>query len=167
MDLTFDERAMEGLTFTERKIMEEYLRGLKPKEIATRLKVSIKTVYKAVWKYRKNFRALHRERDLDRGRYPVNNIAATAIAMEMVAHGLRKVLEYSNMDKFDEVIILLRRIDDKLAKISDNLSQLLSTISGGTPITVKPTESPTTDNIESKLPDFLRDNPWLEVLRTR
>lgn len=168
MDLAFDERAMVGLTYTERKIMEEYLKGLKPKEIARRLKVSIKTVYKAVWKYRKNFRALHGIGKKS-GENSVNNIAATAIAMEMVAQGLRKALEYSNIDRFDEALVILKRIEDKLSKINNNLSQLIDIMSNSTSVNLRFREKSIRDSpfTREELPEFIRGNPWLEVLRTR
>lgn len=47
-----------GLTATERRIVEEYLNGHTPKEIAHKLNVSIRTVYKALYKYRKNLKEL-------------------------------------------------------------------------------------------------------------
>ncbi len=44
---------MARLTRTELAVGELYMRGMKPREIAQRLGISINTVYKAISKYRK------------------------------------------------------------------------------------------------------------------
>ncbi len=58
-------RALEGLTLTERKVIEEFSKGLRPKEIAQNLGISIRTVYKALYKYRRNLRNMGLEEEAE------------------------------------------------------------------------------------------------------
>jgi len=56
-ELEIVEKALATLTKTERRIVEEYLKTrASPKEISRKLGVSVRTVYKALYKYRKTLR---------------------------------------------------------------------------------------------------------------
>jgi len=68
--LAVDEELLRGLTDTERRIVEAYLKhGGRAKDIAGLLGVSERTVYKALYKYRK----LARERGLDASAFYLRN----------------------------------------------------------------------------------------------
>lgn len=54
-----------GLTVTEQRIVKEFLDGHEPKEISQKLGVSIRTVYKALYKYRKNLREMGLEKEAE------------------------------------------------------------------------------------------------------
>jgi len=73
--LTVDEELLSGLTDTERRIVEAYLRhGGRAKDIAGLLGVSERTVYKALYKYRK----LARERGLDASAFYLRSASSSA-----------------------------------------------------------------------------------------
>uniref|UniRef100_A0A7C4B8H4 Insertion element IS150 protein InsJ-like helix-turn-helix domain-containing protein n=1 Tax=Thermofilum pendens TaxID=2269 RepID=A0A7C4B8H4_THEPE len=71
--LAVDEELLSGLTDTEKRIVEAYLRhGGRAKDIANLLGVSERTVYKALYKYRK----LARERGLDASAFYLRNTSS-------------------------------------------------------------------------------------------
>ena len=119
------------LTSTEEKVIREYELGLKPKEIAAKLNISVKTVYKALWKYRK--------------------------IKGMRGHTREKSPEDSLIKTLIEIRDILLRIDKRIQNLEYSLSELIETFK----------EEYTIKDTGEELPSFLRDNPWIEILRLR
>ena len=118
---------------TEKKIIEEYIKGLKPREIARKLKVSVRTVYKATWKYRKSTKA--------------------------IGSGTSSKERHDLYDKkLDTIIMLLEKIEEELTHLNNSVNALSV---GFSLKSFKDTEK------REDLPSFLKDNPWIEVLRMR
>ena len=103
-----EDAALAKLTETERKIVEFYLdRGGKAKDIATKLGVSERTVYKALYKYRKALRELgldpsplYLRKSLAQGDsgngsmpLPTHGVKEKAIGEELVEEIVRRIRE--------------------------------------------------------------------------
>ena len=197
------EKALSALTETERKIIEEYLRTrAPPKEISKKLGVSVRTVYKALYKYRKILReeghdVSHlylvsvRSRSYGNGRQKIaarSSERQREIDIEWLKEEVKKIVEdyLSSLDgqhdgrktlekvplSDTESVRLLSRIIDLLEEINRNLillreqiimfngaSEAFSTKHGSTCLDAQ--------MVESHLPSYAQDNPWLEVLSSR
>jgi len=176
------------LTDTEKAIVKEYLNGLSPREIAEKLKVSIKTVYKALSKYRK----LQREKGLR----TQTQVAATSTPSTVTAEAsiseeaLLKVLAKILAEAFKEIQTkpsitvekptaqpanaeLLSALIKEIANLAEQIKELNKNLRS-LRYMIKISELPTREEIvasytpeEETLPSYLRENPWIEVLRKR
>lgn len=129
---------VERLTKTESIIVAEYLSRNPPpraKDLAAELGVSIKTVYKALYKYRKL-----------RGLREVSGSA--------VQEAVRKP-EDSDEKSLIEAMYELKLSVDRLNELLSALIELLSKNELGA---VRGVSAP------EDLPQFVRDNPWLEIV---
>ncbi|OYT31737.1 MAG: hypothetical protein B6U94_01970 [Thermofilum sp. ex4484_79] len=178
---------LENLTATEKKIVEAFLNGLTFREIADKLGVSIRTVYKAVYKYRRNLREMGRHEEAEklkrRGRRPkiekkavlsreasLDKIASKAI-YDVLYEYTRKIIErgIKAIDKEEcdgsDIYSKLNEIVQLLNAINENIIKMLNAISKIE--TVKTYETRTIFTGETEKLSFLIDNPWLEVLKSR
>jgi len=80
------------------------------------------------------------------GRWVLEELRALRELLEEVAAGQRLLL--------DEMKLVLA----KLEEVSGKLDRVLS---------AKPVPAPAAEPSDEELPDFLKDNPWLSVLRSR
>lgn len=178
------------LTDTEKAIVKEYLNGLAPREIAEKLKVSIKTVYKALSKYRK----LQREKGLQAqtpttatSTHSTSTVTAEASISE---EALLKVLAKILAEAFKEIQTkpsvsvekptvqpvnaeLLSALIKEIANLAEQIKELNKNLRS-LRYMIKISELPTREEIvasytpeEETLPSYLKENPWVEVLRKR
>ncbi|MCD6369656.1 MAG: sigma-70 region 4 domain-containing protein [Thermoproteales archaeon] len=134
-----EEKLLARLTETERKAVKEYLNGLKPKEIASKLGISVRTVYKALWKYRK-------------------------ISGEKVVRAKRRrIVEPSPTVNrlFSDLIRVLSELNATLIELNRNIGRLANLLEA------RDITRSTVKRIDAQLPSFLQENPWIEVLRMR
>ena len=162
MGVSVNVDALTELTATEKKAVREYLAGLKPKEIAAKLGISVRTVYKALWKYRKAIGAPARKR---------LKTAPQGLREEQVIPlvGLLSMLQQTSLfpkasKDLDEVlnnlVSLLTRLNVSLLKLNENIEKLIGLLERGG-------VSGTDLSSEAEVPSFLKNNPWTEVLRMR
>ncbi|WP_069808018.1 helix-turn-helix domain-containing protein [Vulcanisaeta thermophila] len=148
---------------------------LKPKEIAQKLGISVNTVYKAISKYRSLFRTI----DDNQPNNTINNTNGDgessdyngaftysinfSVIMNQQPTGGVVVRGYgvNEEELLNELRELRKLVEELLARISkmeslgcrDSPSPSIKTIVESGPV-------------DDPLPDFLRDNPWIDVLRS-
>lgn len=175
------------LTDTEKAIVKEYLNGLAPKEIAEKLKVSIKTVYKALSKYRKIQREKgqaveSRPKSITSkgGEILVNEEMLLRVLAKIIAEAFKE-LHLKNTVEVEYVkhaetksqidIEVLHALVKELSNLTEQLRELNKNLRSLRYI-IKISELPTREEgaPETKvetLPSYLRENPWVEVLKRR
>jgi len=187
------ERALAGLTATERRIVQEYLQGSEPKEISEKLGVSVRTVYKALYKYRRNLREMGLEEVAEklkvRSRRMLRRAKANSAASEGCSGGggslegaLAKVLLEALSGYLSarphgeggldgrELYALLRELNENIAMLRGavaRLSEEIAMLRGCLTSASAPPESGARAERSSGVPSYLLDNPWVEVLRMR
>jgi len=166
--------------------VKEYLNGLTPREIAEKLKVSIKTVYKALSKYRK----IQREKSSQAQSRVVATAVPTATEVSISEEALLKVLAKILAEAFKEMQTkpsvvaeksaahaisaeLLSALIKEIANLAEQIKELNRNLRSLRYI-IKISELPTREEIvvgctpeEETLPSYLKENPWIEVLRKR
>ncbi len=162
------------LTETERKVAEMYASGLKPREIAERLGISINTVYKALSKARKVM-AMTNAQDLETPhRYvfvtsvytystsPVSSsVSIVADRAAVVVQDLYGVV----LRKLDEVLSLLKRQNKGPPDVAPATARRDVTHSHGghngnyTPLVE--------EGRNDHMPEALRKNIWVSLLRSK
>lgn len=129
---------MERLTKTESIIVAEYLSRNPPpraKDLAAELGVSIKTVYKALYKYRKL-----------KGLQNVTSGMAHEVASDADDHEGKSLIEavYELKHSIDRLNELLSVLIELLSKNELNVVRGVNSL--------------------ENLPQFVKDNPWLEIV---
>ncbi|HDJ89485.1 MAG TPA: HTH domain-containing protein [Thermoprotei archaeon] len=189
---------LDSLTSTERRIVEEYLKNkeISPKELAIKLNVSIRTVYKALYKYRRELRRIGNIEEAERlkrkrGRRPkkiVNDASFTSSSGEYISDSLSNVASKAIYDaiyhyilsmlkegvfKIDinEINLLVNSINELRKSIVELNQNIIYLIENKDKIIVT-NKIKIKNNIDEKnsneeLPSFLIDNPWIEVLKER
>ena len=164
----------ERLTKTEREILAYYFEnGGTAKEIAGRLGVAPRTVYKAHYKYKKNLKRLGIDPSEVYGRRCARaERRATAVPIEELKRAVREVLEelvgfkrpLSVPDEALELLISrVGELSESLEILSKSIDRLASALSK---IDV-PRELELPSGESSELPSFVSGNPWLGVLMSR
>lgn len=190
--------ALSELTETERRIVIYYLETrLQPKQLAESLNVSVRTVYKALYKYRKALK----KRGIDPSElYLLKKPAkqdsilqttdkeATAVDLEKIRSMVREIVEEhlaklgileneksNNIGKGSpdpNEKVYLSKIDEViylLREINRNIQELQRELSrASTPIrTERLKRIVSVRDGRVELPSFVENNPWLEVLSLR
>lgn len=130
---------MDGLTQTERIIVAEYISRVPPpkaKELAAELGVSVKTVYKALYKYRKM------KKDDPRANTDLKSFYS-------------REEENIQMKEILQALYTLKLSIDQLNNTLKNLINVISDLQQ---------EKETLMSSKNILPSFVEDNPWLEVV---
>mgnify|MGYP000067653602 CR=1 FL=1 len=180
-------------TDTERKILQYHIMGLSPKEIAKKVNCSVKTVYKAVSKYRRALRegypveklhSLIMSNNIDRIMPLLQNgipfiqihdqgSSARVFMTPLITLPLNDILEINSFLK--ELINCIRILTENIREVKEELSALRYTmidIERRLITTSKPsyTTLSKVSNVQNraplygKLPSYLVDNPWLKIL---
>jgi len=195
------------LTETEKAIVRLHQQGLKPKEIAEKLGCSVKTVYKALSKYRKlvsmgisidlgTQQVVSQQQQIQTTVQTPLQVQIPRIAtQDQVLTAVREVMEgmirvyttsltnllSSLLRDYERTLIdaineLRRSVDRLCSEITSlhstiqSLSSILSTVSSLKAPAVTSPPAPAVAQIpvkEVEIPEFVRDNPWVEILRTR
>ncbi len=155
--------------------------GLKPKEIAQRLGISVNTVYKAISKYRalrkieddgeakeKQGKAQCQEafsRPIESEAKEVSTTTTFTFiipsASNTPVHGV--ISESITIER--EILGELRRIRELLTMVVEELQTLKTTLKER-PIVVQAKPEKPQFEVKAELPDFMRDNPWIDVIRS-
>ncbi len=128
-----------GLTYTERMIVAKYLSSNPPpkaKEIARELGVSVKTVYKALYKYRKL-----------RG-------AEEALSAAPADPGPRS---HGGGPDIEALLRALLELKASIDRLNDSINRLVQALSS------QPSRAEEGDQL-ADLPSFITGNPWLELI---
>ena len=188
-------RAVPQIRFTEteKQILQYYLRGLAPKQVAEVVKCSVNTVYKAIYKYRRALREgipkeeLHRMIGVEAAgpasaspasAGPMTPLGTPQPAMPQPAYPpmiLSPVFALPaqpqpllDQSQLRELTSALREIASLLAEIRAELQALRASLpvrSASPPLKAEPPYEH--EFAPSELPSYLRDNPWLEILASR
>jgi hypothetical protein len=157
------------LTETERKVAELYARGLRPREIAERLGISINTVYKALSKARK----LAAIADKPSPETPHHYVFVTSVytystssvssSVSIVADRAAVVVQdlYGVvLRKLDEVLSLLKRQNKGSPDVVPATARRDDTHShGGLPLVE--------EGRNGHIPETLKRNIWISLLRSK
>ncbi|MEZ0319466.1 MAG: helix-turn-helix transcriptional regulator [Pyrobaculum sp.] len=152
------------LTDTERKVAELYSKGIRPREIAERLGISINTVYKALSKARKAGDVVEEQLVASHFTFAMPLYSYAFQAQQHVEVNSRVVVVYEHdavLKKLDEIISLLKaqRPDLKTQRMPETRGE------GSRPREVKDVETPV--NGDGRLPDVLKRNVWVGIIRSR
>lgn len=145
------------LTQTERRVVEQYSKGLRPREIAEQLGISINTVYKALSKARKS-KVLSEMPDLQyyvfTSQVYMYNTAPAAVYPRVVASAVLPVEEaYSAVvKKLDEIISLLKNERPAIKGVVEKRREEAFRAE---------------ENGNGHVPDALRKNVWISLLRSK
>ncbi|RLE71177.1 MAG: hypothetical protein DRJ43_00260 [Thermoprotei archaeon] len=169
---------LDGLTRTERRIIAAFLSESPPpkaKEVARQLGVSVRTVYKALYKYRK----LCRERGVEppipylRGgsrRSGVEAIVEDVVRgllpqlREVVAEEVRRWLVNTvscppgtdgSQPEVETLLVALRDLQRSIEKLNNSINRLIDSLP-------RTSENLSTSNcVGEELPSFIVENPWI------
>jgi len=143
------------LTATEQRVVELYNNGLRPRDIANRLGISINTVYKALSKYRRFSESQDGD---DEGGIPQQSYSYYAVVMPMPSSSLVYSFAASpptpRIDGLEPLVKRLEYVLERLEKLLDGRQ----TAEG------KAVEAP---GPAEGAPDFIRRNAWVKLLRGR
>ncbi|MCD6509666.1 MAG: helix-turn-helix domain-containing protein [Thermoprotei archaeon] len=165
-------------TTTERYILLHYLSGLSPKKTAEAVGCSVKTVYKAIYKYRKALREGFSEDELRlilsspprRSRSRVQPMLMPSVLTLPWA----ELMSLSSVIK--ELMMSIRSLNESISHIRKELTNLrlmLADIEASLNLLMEKEEcARSTINehkivVQKDLPSYLVDNPWLEILAAR
>ena len=144
------------LTATEQRVVELYNNGLRPRDIANRLGISINTVYKALSKYRRFSES--QDGGDDEGGFPQQSYSYYAVVMPMPSSSLVYSFAASpptpRTDGLEPLVKRLEYVLERLEKLLDGRQ-----IAEG-----KAVEAPVP---AEGAPDFIRRNAWVKLLRGR
>ncbi len=145
---------LEKLTKTESLIVAAYLSRQPPpkaKDLAAELGVSIKTVYKALYKYRK----LRQENEFKESNEASGYSSGFDAAPSLQAN------EIHDLNGLLEAVFELKQSIDRLNATLNKILNMLTEREAFPPQLKLPAEEP------DELPVFIKDNPWLEIIRSR
>lgn len=171
---------MGKLTKTELAVGELYYRqGLRPREIAQRLGISINTVYKALSKYR----SYMRDNISGEGAgFSEQASTVTEVQGNMQGTGLLSLSFTINIaqptpignDGLTGISDALNALSREIKLLKDEYSQLMNVLMELKKLitSIKPIEcgdSLSEQHIDSNmnLPSFVRDNVWVDIIRSR
>lgn len=152
------------LTETERRVAELYMAGVKPRDIANRLGISINTVYKALSKARKAIPAIDdRERQLAEGsRHEAFVYTYTLSVSSYVYQSWPVTATSQGRHQINEDVVIKK------------LDEILAILKSGFPRQERPRESvreppapPERDGGNGHIPESLKKNVWISLLRSK
>lgn len=150
------------LSSTEIKAYELYRSGLKPREISQKLGISVNTVYKAISKARKVLDGGREREEVQNhtGSYGITVILTVSAPSD---GALSNKPEASSCEVPVDVVGMLRRIEsvymDLLREVRE-VKKLISTEPAAT-------KREFAQEVIEGVPDFIRDNLWVDVIRSR
>ncbi len=150
------------LTATEQRVVELYSNGLKPREIANKLGISINTVYKALSKHRRLVESSPQAAEDPTPDEPSPELQHSyyAVVLPISAASVLYSFAPPQMPQASDISPLLKRLEDVLSR----LERLLD----GKQIVERPASAAGSGGgEEDAVPDFLRRNAWVKLLRGR
>lgn len=162
------------LTKTEELAARLYFNDkLKPKEIAQKLGISVNTVYKAISKYRALLKNVEQDGTVeDNGNNTEFNnneilspssysINLSVIMGQPIQPLINEATPTNDINVITELRELRKLIEELLVRISR-----LETLNCKSNSYISTNNTGETKISEEPLPEFLRDNPWIDVLRS-
>lgn len=150
---------VSGLTRTESLIVAAYMSRDPPpkaKELASQLGVSVRTVYKALYKYRKLCRELGIKPP---AAYKRRSSGSGSQLEEVVAEEVRRWLgEVLGGPSPSALLSELRALRRSVERLNESINRLIMLLES---------QSLRGGDDQLDLPSFVKGNPWLEVLRSR
>ncbi|MEZ0247927.1 MAG: sigma factor-like helix-turn-helix DNA-binding protein [Thermoproteus sp.] len=137
------------LTATEQRVVELYNNGLKPREIANRLGISINTVYKALSKHRRIAEVEEEVREDSR-----HQSSYYAVVLPIWNTPVVYNFAVQDMAQFEELSRLVKRLEDVL----ERLEKLVDGHSIEHKVAVEGSKT-------APAPDFIKQNAWVKLLR--
>ncbi|ADY00414.1 bacterio-opsin activator, HTH domain protein [Vulcanisaeta moutnovskia 768-28] len=176
------------LTKTEEFAAKLYFNeGLKPKEIAQKLGISVNTVYKAISKYRAFAKSLDQasaqlnddkqiNTQVDNNAYALNNYSSVFnVSLSIITGSPIQPLknDYSYESAYQgELIKELKSLRELIGKLIEKVEELEKRgVNNCSSNSVRDQGSITNNanngqlNTDS-LPEFIRDNPWIDVIKS-
>ncbi len=180
------------LTKTEELAAKLYFNeGLKPKEISQKLGISVNTVYKAISKYRAFVKNLDQSspqsdneqpsNDLSQSmdnKYSLNAYSVFNVRFSIITNSPLPIISNANTNdtiERNEVVKELRELRELLGKLISKVEEIEKRDSCVPSMESnhdkedeyehnKPINGTAQDNY--LLPDFIRDNPWVDVIKS-
>jgi len=152
------------LTETERRVAEMYSRGLKPREIAERLGISINTVYKALSKARRSMETVDMP-SAETSYYAFNTSVYTyptgpvVLPVSVVADKAVVVQDLYSvvLRKLDEILSLLKEV-----RRNGDVRERAPKAAQQSGVDSLPEE-----DHDGHMPEALRKNVWISLLRSK
>ncbi|MGC8543004.1 MAG: helix-turn-helix domain-containing protein [Vulcanisaeta sp.] len=154
--------------------------GLKPKEIAQKLGISVNTVYKAISKYRAFAKNVDQESNGDQAinnasgkdnmdvLFPENyvfNVKLSIITTQPLSLKNNEPPEGMYQGELINEIRALRELVSKLVEKVEELERRSICVHSSTDDYDHGNKGNTTQS-DYSVPDFLRDNPWVDVIKS-
>jgi len=164
------------LTQTEQRVVELYRRGVRPREIAEVLGISINTVYKALSKARKALGDVEPPREAVRGNGAIGQTTAaqasppprmfavttvsTTVTLTPPSTGMGIVSSGNSVARVEQPCPQLGELLEAVRRLEAEVAELKRMIRQQPPPQPQPSERP-------KLPDYIGANLWIDILRRR
>ncbi|MFP3302636.1 MAG: helix-turn-helix domain-containing protein [Caldivirga sp.] len=174
---------MVKLTKTELAVGDLYYRqGLRPREIAQRLGISINTVYKALSKYRSQLRDnlnINGQAESPLGGkedyvQPQGGQAGTLVSLSFTVSTTQPIQpSVVNLSEVNELLGSLSRdiklLKDDYSRIIDALMELKKLVSSMAVVNCGGyvDSRVSGDGRDLNLPSFVRDNVWVDIIRSK
>ena len=178
------------LTKTEEMAARLYFNdGLKPKEIAQKLGISVNTVYKAISKYRalvirgngqgQAVIGSTRGPSDANNKYSDNPLLSNnygsyifSINLSIITSPVPNMVNNNNnhpdLSYQNELLKELRELREMINKLTEKLEELKRAGNlGCREDTYSRSKQLNNDDLSAKVPDFLRDNPWIDILKLK
>jgi predicted DNA-binding transcriptional regulator AlpA len=152
------------LTETERKVAEMYARGLRPREIAERLGISINTVYKALSKARKVVAIA----DTPSPETPHHYVFVTSVytySTSLVPFSVSIVADRAAVVVQDLYGVVLRKLDEVISLLKEKRQNKYSL--DAVPGTTQQDGAHVEEDRNGHMPEALRKNVWISLLRSK
>jgi len=163
---------------TEKQIINYYLKGMRPKEIAELLGCSVRTVYKATYKYRRwlrNTQQLSTSPTITRSKFPEIANTNSDILASSHAHfiAIPSAEVYELVNYLRELVTLIKDLSKSISELNLNIERLYDSLAKSHLANFEETEvtylsgAPLTYHDNDPLPSYLKDNPWIDILSKR
>ncbi len=146
--------------------------GLKPRQIAEKLKISINTVYKALSKYRNLYlKSIENREEVKRDEKisPTNNITFTfnVVNYSRSAENLNSKVDSALLYDIETLRRALIRIEDTLNEVKKLLLEVMNKLTNMNINTYTSSHVDYSESSELDVPEFLRNNIWIDVIRSK
>jgi hypothetical protein len=153
------------LTETERRVAEMYSRGLRPREIAEKLGISINTVYKALSKARRYMEVVEAP-SAGTSHYYAFNASVYTYPTGPVASPMSVVVDKAVVVQ-DLYGAVLRKLDEILSLLKEERRN--GDAKEGAPGAAQQIDAgaPPKEDHDGHMPEALKKNVWISLLRSK
>lgn len=164
---------MSKLSKTEIEVGRLYFEhGLKPRQIAEKLKISINTVYKALSKYRNLYLKSVENREKVRRDEKISLTSNITFTFNVVnysrgAENLNGKIDSALLYDVETLRKALVRIEDTLNEVKKLLLEVMDKLTSMNISTYTSSHVDYSESSELYVPEFLRNNIWIDVIRLK